>query len=145
MVYEKSFLRGSVNAVGSSAVYSLFSKPHANPDDALLQHAQNESNEASQRLLPLIRNVAIADLPKINQQLQQFEAKGNRIRLLLGPVDEKGSFYFVGSWPAGSADGERQDLISDGLDRLAEICHSQQNFSLLHNPASGRKTGDPPR
>ena len=128
-------------ALGSSAVYSLFSKPHPSPDDALLQRAQNESHEASQKLLPLLRGVTIADLPKISQQLQQFEAKENRISLLLGPVDEKGSFYFVSSWPAGSADAERQDLISDGIiDRLAEICHSQQTFSLLHHPASGRKT-----
>jgi hypothetical protein len=112
-----------------SSVYFLLGKARPKSDLALLE----QSRELSERLLPMLEGATMGDLPQIGLQFQKFEAKGTTIKLLLAPTgDEWASFYFVGSWPMNSPEGERQELISHGiLDQLSEICQTQKTASLL--------------
>jgi hypothetical protein len=113
-----------------SSVYFLLDKAHPKSDQALLE----QSRELSERLLPVLEGAAIADLPQIGLQLEKIDEKGTTVKLLLAPAgDERGSFYFVASWPVRSPEGERQELISHGiLDQLSKICQTQKSASLLH-------------
>jgi hypothetical protein len=125
--------------LASAFTYVEFSKVNQNIQYVQLQSMRDESRVISQSLLPLLKNAAIDDLPKLGSQLERFAGRATTIKLLLAPADGDGDkFYYAGSWPRSDLEAERRILAQQGvLDRLSETCQRETPVSLIYDRPTG--------
>ena len=138
----KTSLLAVIFALVPLFLYAEFRKAYQDSQDLLLQSVRDQGRVISQSLLPLLDNAAIAELPRLGQQLERFAGKVTTIKLLLAPKGaESDGFYYVASWPAvagNNLQAERQLLAGQGvLDRLAQSCRGEMPFSLLYDRPTG--------
>ena len=138
-VRAKMIVPTMVLTLASAFAYIEFSKANQDTHYLQLQSVRDEGRVISQSLLPLLKQAAIDDLPKLGPQLKRFAGRATTIKLLLAPAGGDGeTFYYAGSWPRSDLEAERRILAQQGvLDRLSETCQRETPVSLIYDRPTG--------
>src|SRR6516165_4743605 len=111
-------------------LYLQFSSAHQDSQELLLNSVRDEGRVISKSLLPLLETADRGSLPELGHHLARVAGAGSV------------GFYYVASWPAvapSHLEAERETLARQGvLDRLAQNCRDELQFSLIyHRPTGG--------
>jgi two-component system sensor histidine kinase ChvG len=137
----KTVLLAVIYGVVPVILYGQFRSAYEESQKLLLRSVRDEGRAISESLLPWLKTADSGALPELGHQLARFAGEVTTIKVLFAPVGTNGGFYYVGSWPAVSAQNlaaERETLARQGvLDRLARNCRGEMPFSLIYHRPSG--------
>lgn len=130
-----------IYAIVPLILYSQFRLAYEGSQKLLLRSVRDEGRAISASLLPWLETAGSGALPELGRHLARFAGEVTTIKVLFAPAGTNGGFYYVGSWPAVSAQNlaaERHTLARQGvLDHLAHNCRGEMPFSLLYDRPTG--------